>query len=162
MSGRRTTGSRRAGPRPRRNTMKKTGPASCDDCQARIVYIQMVATGKRIPVDPIPDDQGTVCARLIGNQLQGYVISRDHPYERPYTRYVAHFGTCDARPRPVPKPKPEPAPTLFDAEPDTCRLVEVDGGVIRVHGAGEMNDEDRAAFAEIVRAARRRYERDNP
>src|SRR6266542_373734 len=141
---------------------KKTGPTSCDDCQARIVYVVMVATGKRIPVDPIPNDAGIVCARLIGNQLQGYVESKDHPCERPYTRYVAHFGTCDSRPRPAPKPKTEPAPTLFDAEPDTCRLVEVDGEVIRVHGAGEMNDEDRAAFAEIVRAARRRYERDNP
>ena len=93
---------------------KKTGPTSCDDCQARIVYVRMDATGKRVPVDPIPDDEGTVCGRLVGNQLQGYVISREHPYERPYTRYVAHFGTCADRPRPAPKPKPEPEPTLFD------------------------------------------------
>ena len=142
---------------------KTTGPAICDNCQARIVYVLMVATGKRIPVDPIPDDEGTVCGRLVGNELQGYVISRDHPYQRPYTRYVAHFGTCDARPRPAPKLKAEPAPTLFDeTEPDACRLVEVDGEVIRVHGAAEMNDEDRAAFAELVRAVKRRYVSDSP
>ena len=93
---------------------KTTGPASCEACQARIVYVRMAATGKRVPVDPIPDDQGTVCARLVGNQLHGYVISAQHPHERPYTRYVAHFGTCADRPRPAPKPKTEPAPTLFD------------------------------------------------
>lgn len=141
---------------------KQTGPTSCADCQARIVYVRMDATGKRIPVDPIPNDVGTVCARLVGNQLQGYVVSKDHPYERPYVRYIAHFGTCDGQPRPAPKPKTEPAPTLFDTEPDICRPVEVDGEMIRVHGAGEMNDEDRAAFAELVRAAKALYERQNP
>jgi hypothetical protein len=95
-------------------SMKKTGPTSCDDCQARIVYVVMVATSKRIPVDPIPNDAGTVCARLVGKQLQGYVISKDHPAERIYTRYVAHYGTCADRPRSAPKQKPAPAPTLFD------------------------------------------------
>lgn len=94
---------------------KKTGPASCDDCEARIVYVVMVATGKRIPVDPIPDDDGTVCARLVGKQLQGYVESKDRPYDKPYTRYTAHYATCPDRPRTAPKPKTAPAPTLFDA-----------------------------------------------
>lgn len=96
--------------------MKKSGPTSCDDCQARIVYVRMDATGKRVPVDPMPDDNGTVCARLVGNQLQGYVESKDHPHERPYTRYVAHFGTCDSRPRPAPKPPAEEPLVLFDLE----------------------------------------------
>ena len=95
-------------------TMRKTGPTSCDNCQARIVYVTMTATGKRVPVDPIPDDAGTVCARLVGNVLMGYVVSRSRPYERPYTRYTTHHATCADRPRPVPKPKPEPASTLFD------------------------------------------------
>ena len=95
-------------------SMRKTGPTSCDECQARVVFVTMQATGKRIPVDPIPNDVGTVCARLVGNQLQGYVISRDHPHERIYTRYTAHYGTCPDRQRPAPKPKTEPAPTLFD------------------------------------------------
>jgi hypothetical protein len=76
----------------------------------------MQATGKRVPVDPIPDDQGTVCARLVGNQLQGYVVSKDHPHERPYTRYVAHWGTCADRPRPAPKPPGEDPLLLFDLE----------------------------------------------
>ena len=41
---------------------------------------------------------------------------------------------------------------------DSCRPVEVDGEIIRVHGSGEMTDEDRGHFAEIVRAAKRRLE----
>lgn len=94
--------------------MRKTGPASCGSCQARIVFVTMTATDKKVPVDPIPDDEGTVCARLVGNHLQGYVISKDRPYERIYTRYTAHYATCPDRPRPASKPKPEPAPTLFD------------------------------------------------
>jgi hypothetical protein len=96
--------------------MKKTGPARCDACQARIVYVTMQATGKRVPVDPIPDDEGTVCARLVGNQLQGYVASKDHPHERPYTRYMTHHATCADRPRPAPKPPAEDPLLLFDLE----------------------------------------------
>lgn len=48
------------------------------------------------------------------------------------------------------------------AEQDSCRpvTVVVDGEQIhtRVRGAAEMSDEGRAAFAEIVTAAKRRYE----
>jgi DNA-directed RNA polymerase subunit RPC12/RpoP len=95
---------------------KTTGPASCEHCRARIVFVTMTTTGKRVPVDPIPDDKGTVCGRLIGTKLQGYVISKDHPYERPYTRYAAHFATCSDRPRPAPKPPTEDPLLLFDLE----------------------------------------------
>lgn len=45
-----------------------------------------------------------------------------------------------------------------DTADDTCRLIEVDGEVIRVLGGHGMDDEDRAAFAEIVRAAKRRFD----
>jgi hypothetical protein len=38
---------------------------------------------------------------------------------------------------------------------DRCRLVEVDGEIVRVRGEGEMDDADRVALAEIIRAARR-------
>lgn len=39
---------------------------------------------------------------------------------------------------------------------DTCRPVEIDGDIIRVHGAEELSDESQAALTEVVRAARRR------
>jgi hypothetical protein len=95
--------------------MKRTGPASCDQCQARIVFVFMTATGKPVPVDPMPVDDGNVCARQVSpTRKEGYVISKDKPPNPSYTRFAAHFGTCDSRPRPAPKPKTEPAPTLFD------------------------------------------------
>lgn len=52
---------------------------------------------------------------------------------------------------------PQPPP---EHEPDHCHAVELDDGrVIHVHGGnGEWTDRDREMFAEIVRAAERRYE----
>lgn len=37
---------------------------------------------------------------------------------------------------------------------DECRIVEVDGEPIRVHGGSEMDEAGREAFAQIVRAAK--------
>lgn len=102
-------------PSRHRQTLRRTGPSSCDSCGARIVFVKMTYTGGRVPVDPIPVDDGNVSARLIGNQLHGYVISAEHPHGRPNTRFAAHFGTCPDRP--APKPKPPAPPTLFDLPP---------------------------------------------
>ena len=41
---------------------------------------------------------------------------------------------------------------------DTCQPVEVDGEIIRVRGFGELRERDRAFAAEIVRAAKRKFE----
>lgn len=41
---------------------------------------------------------------------------------------------------------------------ETCRPVEIDGEVIRVHGAAEMSEESQAALTEVIRAAKRRLE----
>lgn len=97
-----------------RQTVRRTGPARCRSCDARIVFVKMTYTGNRMPVDPIPVPDGNVCARRIGNQLHGWVISDEHPPAGgpDYARYAAHFGTCDDRP--PPKPKPEAPPALFD------------------------------------------------
>ena len=46
------------------------------------------------------------------------------------------------------------------AEADTCRPVEVDGETIRVRGSGEFTEQEQGVFAEIVRAAKRRYAAD--
>ena len=40
---------------------------------------------------------------------------------------------------------------------DECRPVEVDGEIIRVRGEQEMTALDRDAFAEVIRAARRKF-----
>lgn len=105
--------------KPRRGRVfraaRKTGPPSCELCRARIVFVTMTATDKRVPVDPIPVDDGNICARLNGKRLEGYAVSKDHPAERIYTRYASHFATCASRERPAPKPETELPPTLFDA-----------------------------------------------
>lgn len=41
---------------------------------------------------------------------------------------------------------------------DTCRPVEIDGEIIRVHGSRDMTDVERGYLAEIVRAAKARME----
>lgn len=46
-----------------------------------------------------------------------------------------------------------------DEPEDTCRVVDVDGESVMVHVSREMDAKDREAFAEIVRAARRAYDR---
>lgn len=53
-------------------------------------------------------------------------------------------------------------PAAATGTEDTCRVVEVDGEPIRVHGAGEMSDESRAALAEIIGAARAKYVAEHP
>ena len=100
--------------RPQRES-KLTGGV-CQQCQQRIIFVAMLATGRSVPVDPIPVADGNVCARGVAPHLVGYVISRDRPPEPGYTRYAAHFGTCPDRPRPGKPRKPKPAApaTLFD------------------------------------------------
>jgi hypothetical protein len=46
---------------------------------------------------------------------------------------------------------------LVEPDEDKCRPVEVDGEIIRVHGDGEMDALDREMFAEVVRAAKRKW-----
>lgn len=96
-----------------RKTVRRTGPPTCGDCGAALVFVIMVDTKRPLPVDAIPVADGNVCARLIGNRWHGYVISADRPANPQMRRYAAHFGTCpdrvDRR-----KPAPEPPPALFD------------------------------------------------
>lgn len=47
-------------------------------------------------------------------------------------------------------------------EPDTCRLVDIDGETIRVRGSSELSEESRAALVEVIRAAKRRMEAEQP
>jgi hypothetical protein len=54
----------------------------------------------------------------------------------------------------------QPTPEI---EPDdTCRPVEVDGEIIRVRGAREMTDKERGYLAEVIQAAKRKYEAEHP
>jgi hypothetical protein len=48
------------------------------------------------------------------------------------------------------------------APDDTCRVVDIGGEPIRVHGSGQMSDESRAALAEVIGAARAKYVAEHP
>jgi len=91
--------------------------AECRDCHEPIRFVRMEDTGRLLPVNPVPDPtitgHGTVCARLSGAVLVGYVTSRDRvaSHHMPY-RFRPHFATCEDR-KPEAKPKPEPDPALF-------------------------------------------------
>lgn len=85
----------------------------CRDCQDPIRFVRMRETGRALPVDPMPRDDGTVFARLTAGQLVGAVTSRDHrpgPLD-PY-RFRPHHASCAARAAQA-KPTREPDPALF-------------------------------------------------
>lgn len=92
--------------------------AECRDCAEPIRFVTMPAVDRdnpprRMPVNPKPNDRGTVAAALIGHELHGHVItakSPAKPYE-PY-RFTPHPATCEAR-KSTTQPAPEPHPALF-------------------------------------------------
>ncbi|MFJ3794972.1 hypothetical protein ACIPSJ_01650 [Streptomyces sp. NPDC090088] len=45
---------------------------------------------------------------------------------------------------------------------DSCQSVDVDGTSVLVRGSGDLTEQDQEFFAEVVRAAKRRYETDHP
>jgi hypothetical protein len=49
---------------------------------------------------------------------------------------------------------PASADPAHETAEDTCRVYDVDGEPVRVHGAEPMDEKDQAALAEVVRAAR--------
>jgi len=44
------------------------------------------------------------------------------------------------------------------SDPQDCRIVEVNGEPVRVQASGDWSEADHAAFAEIVRAAKAKFE----
>ncbi|MFC1420768.1 hypothetical protein [Streptacidiphilus cavernicola] len=56
-----------------------------------------------------------------------------------------------------PRRPPATAGSSPAAEPDACRVVDVDGTPVAVHGSGDMTAKDQEMFAEVVRAAKRLY-----
>lgn len=72
--------------------------ADCQDCFEPIRFVLMEDTRRALPVNPRPNHEGNVAARVSGGRLVGFVISNDHrpgPFDP--MRFVAHFATCEAR-----------------------------------------------------------------
>jgi hypothetical protein len=70
----------------------------CQSCGASVTWVLTEATGKRMPLDPEPVDNGNLqivasrsggpVVRYVGQTPKGYVAAKDGP------RYVSHFVTC--------------------------------------------------------------------
>jgi len=70
-------------------------------------WVLLTDTGKRIPCDPHPTTDGTVCATRSGRgNWIGYVIRGDRPPIPGRALYMPHAATCADRPKPKPTPKP--------------------------------------------------------
>lgn len=72
--------------------------SECSECCDPIVFA-ILNTGKRIPLNPLPHDRGNVACRVIGNNLHGFVLSKDQIPEPLFLRMVPHFATCEERKR---------------------------------------------------------------
>lgn len=70
----------------------------CNWCGRPIVFVRLV-TGTPMPCEPVPDPDGTVCARQGRGGLSGWVVSRERPYEAGMRRYVPHAALCPVKPR---------------------------------------------------------------
>lgn len=68
--------------------------SACRACRATVLWVRM-PSGKLMPVDPVPDDEGNVAAMRDGRGVWvGHVLKADErtaPYEK---RFMPHFATC--------------------------------------------------------------------
>jgi len=85
--------------------------STCRDCRATIRFVRL-ESGKSMPVNPMPDETGTVAADWQGRVLVGYVLSKTDPLRPGYRLYRAHRADCSDKPR-----VPRPASLLDDASP---------------------------------------------
>lgn len=89
--------------------------SACRYCHATIRFVRL-DTGKAIPVNPQPDNTGTVAADWQGTTLVGYVTSRTKPLRDGYRLYRAHRADCHPD-----KPRTSRPPSLLEAAGDAGR-----------------------------------------
>ncbi|GAA0189681.1 hypothetical protein GCM10008944_01370 [Cytobacillus oceanisediminis] len=63
-------------------------------CRRPVKYV-LLPTGKRMPVDPVPDEDGNVAARLVGRQLTGHVLRRGEDVPDGWQRFMPHQALCE-------------------------------------------------------------------
>lgn len=82
----------------------------CRDCAGPIRFVKL-DNGTALPVDPMPNPDGNVCAQRVAGRLIGYVTSHDHGPDPRLLRMMPHAATCENRTKP--KSRPAGPPTLF-------------------------------------------------
>lgn len=72
----------------------------------------METTGRMVPVDAAPDEDGRVTAHNIGGVLYGHVLTKGEQPPDNWSTFMAHFANCEARTR---RRRGSPRPrTIFD------------------------------------------------
>lgn len=89
---------------------RRGGQPRCRHCGHQVRYVSL-NTGKVMPVDLAPDEDGNVAAHLRGGRLHGYVLRKDETPPTGWQRWMPHIATCGNRPGAKPTPRPI---TLFD------------------------------------------------
>jgi hypothetical protein len=80
----------------RREDKPATVPMMCRSCGAEIYWAERRDSGKRVPVDSVPNSDGNLVLTL-RNGLRGKLLAERfdpafHPPER--RRWVSHFVSC--------------------------------------------------------------------
>lgn len=88
-------------PRPYRPHTVRWQGAECDRCAAPILIVIDDAKAARIQVNPTETTAGTVAARMIGQQMHGFVITPTRPQPAGYYRFTLHVETCEDPPEPA-------------------------------------------------------------
>lgn len=100
--------------------------SKCRDCSVGIKFVRM-PKGKLMPIDPVPDEDGNVVARLVGGSLAGHVLTKGEEVPDGWTRFMPHAATCAVRNRSRRgAPSPRQAPSLFD-DPQTTERAGAQG-----------------------------------
>lgn len=91
-------------------TLRRVRMGECRDCGLPIRFVQL-PTGRLIPVNPQENTAGNVAASISGNDLVGFVMSKDHrPGPLTPYRFMPHVVTCsEARPSKPPAAPDDPA-----------------------------------------------------
>lgn len=88
------------------------GASPCNRCGRPILFVRNVVTGKAIPIEPVPDVDGTISAGYTPRrELIGWPVSAERPHQLPNARYVVHAAICPVRPGPTKKAR-RPQPPL--------------------------------------------------
>ena len=68
---------------------------TCRRCDAILKFVRMADTGKSMPVNPIPDPTGLICARKVGDRWAGgYTLKSGEQPRAGFTVFRSHYADC--------------------------------------------------------------------
>lgn len=77
---------------------------ACKGCRSPIRFVTNTETGKRIPVDPVPDEGGSILAEPLRlttgettKELRGHPQRKGEETPPGWALFMPHYATCRAR-----------------------------------------------------------------